>query len=101
MAYHILVTGGAGYLGSVLVPKLLAAGNTVTVLDSFLYDQDSLMDCCRDRRFRVIRGDCRSRDILSGAMQNQDIIIPLAAIVGFPACSQDETAAISTNYDAI
>ena len=101
MAYKVLVTGGAGYLGSVLVPKLLAAGNTVTVLDSFLYEQDSLMECCGNRAFHVIRGDCRNKETLKTALQEQDIIIPLAAIVGFPACAKDETAAVSTNYDAI
>ena len=101
MAYHILVTGGGGYLGSVLVPMLLDAGHTVTVLDSFLYEQDALMECCGNPRFHVIRGDCRNEATLKAALTGQDYIIPLAAIVGFPACSNDETAAVSTNYDAI
>ena len=101
MAYKVLVTGGAGYLGSVLVPALLQAGNTVTVLDSFLYDQDSLMGCCANQNFHVIRGDCRNKEVIRSAMHDQDFIIPLAAIVGFPACSNDETAATTTNYEAI
>lgn len=101
MANHILVTGGGGYLGSVLVPMLLEAGNHITVLDSFIYEQDSLMACCRDKRFRVIRGDCRDKKMLQAALTGQDIIIPLAAIVGFPACARDAVAALTTNYEAI
>ena len=101
MTYNILVTGGGGYLGSVLVPMLLEQGHAVTVLDAFIYGQDSLMECCANPRFRVIRGDCRSRETLLKALNGQDIVIPLAAIVGFPACARDETAAVSINYEAI
>ncbi len=101
MAQKILVTGGGGYLGSVLVPMLLDAGHTVTVLDAFIYEQDSLMACCGNPRFRVIRGDCRSKETLQAALTGQDVIIPLAAIVGFPACRKDETAAVSVNLEAI
>jgi nucleoside-diphosphate-sugar epimerase len=98
---RILVTGGAGYLGSVLTPALLAAGHKVTVLDSFLFQQTSLLDCCLQPSFSVIRGDCRDRATLRQAVKDAEVIIPLAAIVGAPACKADQTAASSTNLDAI
>lgn len=78
----ILVTGGAGYLGSVLTPFLLAEGLEVTVLDSFLFPQNSLLDCCGHGRFRVLRGDVRDERVLKEAMAGRDFIIPLAALVG-------------------
>jgi nucleoside-diphosphate-sugar epimerase len=97
----VLITGGAGYLGSVLSPFLLAEGFEVTVLDSFLFQQSTLMDCCGQDRFRVIRGDVRNERVLRDALASQDIIIPLAALVGAPLCNLDETGAISTNQTAI
>ena len=101
MPHKILVTGGAGYLGSVLVPALLEQGHTVTVLESFLFNQNSLLECCANRRFSVIRGDCRETSVLRRGLHDADIIIPLAAIVGAPACANDPTAARSTNLDAV
>lgn len=97
----ILVTGGAGYIGSVLVPELLKRGHRVTVLDSFIYKQNTLLDCCRYDTFTVIRGDCRDEETLKKALIGKDFIFPLAAIVGFPACDNDKTAAESTNLKAI
>ncbi len=97
----ILITGGAGYIGSVLTPKLLSLGNRVTVLDSFLYRQASLLDCCENKNLTIINGDCRDRQTLEKALEGKDVIIPLAAIVGFPACDKDQTAAVSTNLEAI
>lgn len=97
----ILVTGGAGYLGSVLVPALLAEDHQVTVLDSFLFHQSSLLDCCAHERFRVVRGDCRDRRVLEPLVKDADFILPLAAIVGAPACKADETAALSINREAV
>jgi len=96
-----LITGGAGYIGSVLTPTLLNEGYEVTVLDSFLFQQPSLADCCANERFFIIRGDCREKHTLSQALKNADIIVPLAAIVGAPACKADRTAATSINLDAI
>ena len=61
---RILVTGGAGYIGSVLVPGLLADGNDVTVVDSFMYGQTSLLDCAVDPRLRIIRGDVRDTKLI-------------------------------------
>lgn len=101
MGKNVLVTGGAGYLGSVLVPELLKKEYNVTVLDLFIYGQASLLDCCYDKRLKIIRGDCRDKEVLQTALKGQDIIIPLAAIVGFPACDRDKTAAVSTNLEAI
>lgn len=97
----ILVTGGAGYIGSVLTPMLLREGHEVTVLDSFLYRQTSLIDCCGNDAFRILRGDCRDEALVSRALDGQEIVIPLAAIVGFPACDNDRTAAKTVNQDAV
>ncbi|MBM3914298.1 MAG: SDR family oxidoreductase [Sphingomonadales bacterium] len=97
----ILVTGGAGYLGSVLTPSLLAEGHEVTVLDNFLFQQNSLMECCEHDRFRVIRGDVRNERVLKEGLKSADIIIPLAALVGAPLCNLDESGAVSTNQTAI
>ena len=98
---NILITGGAGYLGSVLAPILLQEGFGVTVLDSFIFGQNSLMDCCGQDRFCVIRGDVRNERVLKEALASQDIIIPLAALVGAPLCNLDETGAVSTNQTSI
>jgi nucleoside-diphosphate-sugar epimerase len=98
---HVLVTGGAGYIGSVLTKHLLAQGLSVTVLDTFMYRQTSLLDCCKDKWFQVVRGDCRDERTLTALLPKADIVIPLAALVGAPACEADRVAAISTNYDAI
>jgi len=98
---NILITGGAGYLGSVLAPILLQEGFGVTVLDSFIFGQNSLMDCCGQDRFSVIRGDVRNERVLKEALASQDIIIPLAALVGAPLCNLDETGAVSTNQTSI
>ena len=97
----ILVTGGAGYLGSVLVPKLLAERHRVTVLDSFLFRQNSLADCCHLETFDVLRGDCRDERLMRELVPRFDAIIPLAALVGAPLCDRDRLGAISTNRDAV
>ncbi len=101
MAEHILITGGAGYIGSILTPALLAQGYKVTVLDAFAFNQASLLECASDPNLNVVRGDCRDKGVLGRLMKDADIIIPLAAIVGAPACKADPTAATSINLDAI
>ena len=98
---RILVTGGAGYLGSILVPALLERGYDVTVLDNFLWEQPALLDCCAHPRFAVIRGDCRERATVERGLRTADVVIPLAALVGAPACDADPTAARTTNVDSI
>ncbi len=98
---NILITGGAGYIGSVLVPMLLAEGHDVTVVDSFYYNQSTLLDQCMNHSFHIIRGDARNRELMSEVIKDKDYIIPLAAMVGFPLCKQDEIAAKTLNYDAV
>ena len=77
-----MVTGGAGYIGSVLVPALLKKGYKVTVLDSLLFNQPSLLDCCSDPNFEFIQGDICHHELLNGLISEADVVIPLAAIVG-------------------
>lgn len=101
MAFNILVTGGAGYLGSTMVPDLLAAGHQVTVLDNFMYQQASLNHVCYHPNFHVVKGDIRLTDTLLPLLSKADIIIPLAAYVGAPLCNQDPVGAQSINHDAI
>jgi nucleoside-diphosphate-sugar epimerase len=97
----VLVTGGAGYIGSILVPELLRNGYSVRVLDNFMYGQNSLLDYCADPDFEVIRADARCEDHLKKTLKDIDYIIPLAALVGAPLCNRDEIAAVSTNKGAI
>ena len=97
----ILVTGGAGYIGSVLVPMLLDEGHDVTVLDNFYYNQPTLLDQCIREGFYIVRGDVRDRKLMKDLMADKDYIIPLAAMVGFPLCKKDETAAKTINLDAV
>ena len=99
--YNILVTGGAGYLGSTMVPDLLAAGHSVTVLDNFMFKQASLNHCCHHPNFKVVKGDIRQKDTMLKLMKNADAIIPLAALVGAPLCSLDPIGATTINHDAI
>src|SRR5689334_18275008 len=97
----ILVTGGAGYLGSILVPELLAAGNRVTVLDNFMYLQNSLAHVCANPAFEIVNGDARSTDTLRPLVAKADYVLPLAALVGAPLCKKDPIGATTTNRDAI
>jgi nucleoside-diphosphate-sugar epimerase len=97
----VLVTGGAGYLGSILVPALLDRGFAVTVLDNFMYGQDSLAACCYRPEFSMVRGDVRSIETVKRLAADADVIIPLAALVGAPLCDRDPLAATSTNLTAI
>lgn len=101
MSERVLVTGGGGYIGAVLVPELLAAGYAVTVLDNFMYRQNSLALACADRKFDVVDGDVRDRDLMKRLVNDADIIIPLAALVGAPLCARDPYAATATNRDAV
>ena len=98
---NILVTGGAGYLGSVLVPELLSLGNKVMVADNFMYSQNSLADCCYNKNFSVVRGDVRDKSFIKPLLKNADIIIPLAALVGAPLCDKDKIGARTINTEAI
>lgn len=96
----ILVTGGAGYIGSVLVPLLLEEGFDVTVFDNLMFSQNSLTQCCLRKNFRFIHGDIRNTDFLSTVISDFDIVIPLAAYVGAPLCQSDPFGAETTNKKA-
>ena len=101
MSENILITGGAGYLGSVMVPILLNAGYKVTVIDNFFYKQASLNHCCMNKNFNIVQGDVRIKDHILPLIKKSDIIIPLAAYVGAPLCDKDPIGASSVNKDAI
>lgn len=101
MSLNILVTGGAGYLGSILVPELLKAGHKVSVLDAFIFGQNSLVECCANENFEVIKGDARDEGILKAILPKFDVIIPLAALVGAPLCNRDAIGTVTINRDAI
>ncbi|XP_052059804.1 GDP-D-glycero-alpha-D-manno-heptose dehydrogenase-like [Mytilus californianus] len=94
---HVMVTGGAGYLGSTMVPMLLDEGYEVTVYDIFLWGINSLLHVMPNPRLHIIKGDIRDKQKLEEAMSDKDIIIHLAAIVGYPACDKDPDCAIDTN----
>lgn len=102
MASHkILVTGGAGYIGSILVPALLSQGHRVTVLDNMMYDQTSLLECCHNPNFEVVNGDVRDERLVNDLVKDKDFIIPLAALVGAPASNKDPHATVGINRDAV
>lgn len=98
---RLLVTGGAGYLGSVFVPLALTAGYRVTVLDNFRYHQTPLLDVCHHPHLNIIRGDARDRTLLTRCLQDADAVVPLACLTGAPLCDQNPLEATSVNLDAI
>ena len=98
---RILVTGGAGYIGSIMTPSLLARGWQVTVVDTFSKGEPYLAHCCVNPNFSAVRGDTRDMRIMGELLRKHDVIIPLAALVGAPLCAADETGAISLNRDAV
>jgi nucleoside-diphosphate-sugar epimerase len=93
----VLITGGAGYVGSLLAPELMQRGHEVRVLDNLMYGQLSLLHCFVDGQFRFIRGDIRDKEAVRSAVQGVDHIVHLAAIVGAPACRKDERLAWEVN----
>ena len=97
----VLITGGAGYLGSVLTEVLLSKGYKVTVFDSLVYKQLSLTSFCHNNNFKLVVGDVRDYQLLSDLVEANDIIIPLAAIVGMPACKKDLELTVAVNYQQI
>lgn len=80
----ILVTGAAGYIGSVLVPRLLRVGHKVIAMDNFMYNQSSLLDCCYYEALTLIRGDARDKELISKCLKDVDAILPLACLTGAP-----------------
>lgn len=101
MSERILITGGAGYLGSVLCEHLLAAGHRVTVLDNLMYGQEPLFHLCSHPHLNFVRGDARDEQILRQLLAETDVIVPLAAVVGAPACDRDPWLAKAVNLQAI
>jgi nucleoside-diphosphate-sugar epimerase len=101
MPVSVLVTGAGGYIGSVLVPKLLESGYVVVAFDNFTEGQPTLASVCGHPNFDVVRGDVRDDDVVGRLLRTADFIIPLAALVGAPLCDQDPFAAVSINRDAI
>lgn len=97
----IFITGGAGYIGSVLVPKLLNSNFDVTVLDNFMFKPNSLSEACGFDGFQVVRGDTRNELLVKELLKDADIIIPLAALVGAPLCKTDPIGTRTINQDAV
>ena len=97
----IFVTGAAGYIGCILVPRLLQAGHSVLALDNFMYRQVTLLDCCNDPRFEIVCGDARDGDLIAKCMQQADAVIPLACLTGAPLCSRDPVGAQTIIVDAV
>ena len=97
---NILVSGGAGYIGAILVPIFLRNGFQVTVLDNLAYGQTSLLDCCSNPNFDFIRGDICDFGLVNDLLPKFDVVIPLAAIVGAPACDRNAMLTRLVNYDA-
>ena len=97
----VLITGGAGYLGSTLTELLLSKGYAVTVLDSLTYKQLSLTSFCHNTNFKFVQGDVRDSVLLKSLVTLHNIIIPLAAIVGMPACLKDPGLTVAVNYQQI
>ncbi len=98
---NILVTGGAGYLGSIMVPAFLDQGHKVTVLDNFMFKQNPLAHVCANPDFDVVRGDARDAGLIKGLIKDADVVIPLAALVGAPLCNNDQLGTTSINRDAV
>lgn len=98
---RVLITGGAGYIGSVLVGELLRAGYAVTVLDNFLFGQTSLLEWVHDQRLSIVRGDARDAARLRELTREADAVIPLACLTGAPLCDRDPSAAQTVILDAL
>ncbi len=97
----ILVTGGAGYIGSVLIPKLLLDGYEVTCVDNLMYEPTSLMMATTNKNFNLIIGDARDKELMKPLIEKSDVIIPLACMTGAPLCNKDKVAAASVNKDSV
>ena len=99
--WRVLVTGGAGYIGSILVEYLLQMGCIVTVIDNFMFGQTSLNHLCDNKNLKIVNGDIRNPLHMNNLLKEADIIIPLAALVGAPLCNKDVVGADTTNKDAM
>ncbi len=97
----ILVTGAAGYIGSVLVPQLLAKGHEVIAIDNFTYHQTSLLDSCFHEKLTIVRGDVRDKRLLTEPLKRTDVILPLACLTGAPICEKFPEEARAVNLEAV
>ena len=97
---NILLTGGAGYIGSVLLEYLLKENFKVTVLDNFKFDQNTLAAYCNNKNLDIIKADIRNIDLIKKIINKYDVVIPLAGLVGAPICKFNETEAKSINLDS-
>ncbi|MEM7204409.1 MAG: NAD(P)-dependent oxidoreductase [Planctomycetota bacterium] len=97
----ILLTGGAGYLGSIMIGRLLEEGHEVMVVDSLLYGQHTLFHYCANPKFDFVHGDARDEALMQRLVKDADVILPLAAIVGAPGCKRDPWLATSVNLEAV
>ena len=103
MAERVLVTGGLGYIGSILCEHLLAAGYEVTALDNLMYGagQQGLFHLCANPAFDFIKGDVRDEAVMRAALKGADAVVHLAAIVGAAACDRDPALATSVNFESV
>lgn len=97
----ILITGGAGYIGSILTPILLKNNFSVTVIDKLMYERNSLIECCQYDKFEFVEGDINNKELIKNHIKKFDIIIPLAAIVGAPASERNALLSRQTNLESI
>jgi len=97
----ICITGGAGYLGSVMTDLFLREGYQVKVIDNLTFNQTSLLNYTHDKNFEFVYGDVRDENLLYKEIKDSDVVIPLAAIVGFPACERDPELATQLNYEHV
>lgn len=97
----VLITGGAGYLGAVIVPRLLSEGHEVAVVDNFMYNQTSLLDCCHYKTLSVIRADARDERLMQRLMKTVDAILPLACLTGAPLCEKEPRQAEEVILDGV
>ena len=95
----VLITGGAGYIGSILTPQILERGLSVTIFDNFMYGAQPLLGFSRHPNLRIIAGDVRDSNAVAEEVKKHDWIFHLAAIVGYPACAADPMRANTTNVD--
>jgi nucleoside-diphosphate-sugar epimerase len=103
MAERVLVTGGLGYIGSILCEHLLAAGYEVTALDNLMYGagQQGLFHLCADPAFDFVKGDVRDDAVMRAALKSADVVVHLAAVVGAAACDRDPALATSVNLESV